>query len=177
MLRSRNYRRQTASRNSTAKRLRGRARNRGAITRQLRRLPVANRSQFEWPGIRAFVAPMPLRTVQPLPRPATITNKNFFSHLRIVSTLRVADCQTLFAENFFYLAHFFLDRPAYFLRRAAILHVRIARRLAGLFFDRALGLLHAPFDFVLRARLHTNESAFARPGDGPRKKSPIVRGE
>lgn len=109
---------------------------------------------------------MPPRTVQPLARPAIITNKNFFSHLRIVSTWRGADCQTLFAENFFYLAHFFLDFPAYFLRGAAILHVRIARRLARLFFDRTLGLLHAPFDFVLRARSHTTDSVFLASEDG-----------
>ncbi len=151
MLRSLNSQRLTADTNSTAKRLRWCIRHRGAITRQRRRLPVANRSQFNRPGIRAFVAPMPLRAVQPLSRPAIIANKNFFSHLRLVSTWRMADCQTLFAEDFFYLTHFFLDLPAYFLRRAAILHVRIARRLACLFFERAPCLLHAPFDLVLRA--------------------------
>jgi hypothetical protein len=103
--------------------------------------------------------------------PAASVSRNYhkqklLSHPRIVSTGRSPDCQILFTENLFYLAHFFLDRPAYFLRGAAILHVRIARRLACLFFHRALGLLHAPFDLILRARLHTKESALARRWDG-----------
>jgi hypothetical protein len=155
------------SKNSTLKRLRGRSFGRGAVARTVTRLSVPDRSQFEGPGISAFLAPMPLRTVQSLSHPAIIANKNFFSHLRLVSTRSLAGCQLLFAENFFHFTHFFLDRPAHFFRSAAISHVRVPRGPAGLFFDCALRLLHAPLDSVLRARLHKRESPFARVQDVP----------
>jgi hypothetical protein len=161
MRRSVNRQDKPSRKNSTTKRLRGLGRRGGvSITRQFRRLPVANRSQLEWLGTGALIAPVALRTIQPLSRPAIIANKNFFSHLRLVSTASGAACQTLFAENFFYVSHFFLDFPAYFLRRAAILQVRIARGPARLFLNRSLSLLHTSLDLVLRARLHTNESSF-----------------
>ena len=57
---------------------------------------VSGRSQLNGAGSLAFLAPMPLRTVQPLPHPAVIANENFFSHANLVSTLRRRLCQALF---------------------------------------------------------------------------------
>ncbi len=119
---------------------------------------------------------MPLRTVQPLSRPAIITNKNFFSHLPLFLS-----GEWLIAKP--YLPKTFLTSPTFFWivrllsPQCAISHFRIAKTSDRLFIDRALGVLHAPCDFVLRAR-PPSKGIGARSSRGrATQKSPLVRRE
>jgi hypothetical protein len=66
---------------------------------RLRRGPfIPGGSQLDWAGSFAFLAPMPLRTVQALPHSAVIAHENFFSHGSLVSTSWDPLCQVLFFE-------------------------------------------------------------------------------
>jgi hypothetical protein len=57
---------------------------------------IADRPQLDRTGSLAFLAPMALRTGQPLSRSAIVTNEDFFSHAKEVSTARDWVCQGLF---------------------------------------------------------------------------------
>jgi hypothetical protein len=57
---------------------------------------VPGGSQLYGAGSFAFLAPMPLRAIQPLPHSAIIANENLFSHANLVSTSSHWLCQALF---------------------------------------------------------------------------------
>jgi hypothetical protein len=72
----------------------------GADRLRLGRDPfIPGGSQLDWAGSLAFLAPMPLRTIQALSRPTIVANENLFSHANLVSTLGPDVCQVLFSGS------------------------------------------------------------------------------
>lgn len=59
---------------------------------------IAGRPQFDRTGTRAIFAPMSLRAIEALARPAMVTNENFFSHVHPVCKAGVPICQALFSR-------------------------------------------------------------------------------